>query len=149
MAASSLLNFKFDTIHYSNYQIHLNLIIFQTFGWDLYIIRAICWLSKQPVFSNNLLKKVSSLPISLHASQPIGSSRSCYLCWKSILLFIEIVLLFQPCFHCCANFNFHHLTTSCINGLDFVSVVFRQLVNCSVNLISACFMDCLTLLETK
>ena len=52
----------------SNYQIHLNLIIFQTLGWYLYIIRAICWYSKQPVFLNNLLKKVSSFLNSLHAS---------------------------------------------------------------------------------
>ena len=59
----------------------------------------------------------------------------------SILPFIEIVLLFQPCFHCCTNFTFHQPTTSCINGLDFVSVVFRQHVNCSVDLISSFHVD--------
>ena len=52
----------------SNYQIHLNLIIFQTLGWYLYIMRAIYWYSKQPVFLNNLLKKVSLFLNSLHAS---------------------------------------------------------------------------------
>ena len=109
----------------SNYQIHLNLIIFQTLGWYLYIIRAICWYSKQPVFLNNLLKKVSLFLNSLHASPTRWVIKILLLCWKSIMLFIEIVLLFQPCFHCCTNFNFHHPTTSCINGLDFVSVVFR------------------------
>ena len=114
VTAPSLLNFQ------SNYQIHLNLIIFQTMGWDLYVIRAICWLSKQPVFLNNLLKKVSSLLNSLHASPThrvikillsFADSLSCH------LLRLH-VLLFQPCFHCCTNLNFHHLTTSCINGLD-------------------------------
>ena len=59
----------------------------------------------------------------------------------SILPFIEIVLLFQPCFHCCTNFTSHNPTTFCINGLDFVSVVFRQHVNCSVDLISCFHVD--------
>ena len=141
MTASSLLNFQ------SNYQIRLNLIIFQTLDWDLYIIRTICWLSKQPVFLNNLLKKISWLLNSLHTFLT-------HWVIKILLPLLKfypakILLLFQPCFHCCTNFNFHHLTTSCINGLDFVSMVFRQQVNCSIDLISAYFVECLTFLEAK
>ena len=74
---------------------------------------------------------------------PLGYQDHSILCWKSVLPFIEIVLVFQPCFHCCTNFTFHPLTTSCMNGLDLVSVVFRQHVNYMVDLISACFTELL------
>ena len=122
----------------SNYQIHLNLIISQTLGWDLYIIRAIC-LSQTASFLTQLLwKKVPSLLNSLHTSPvhwvikivlSFAESLSCHLS--------RFFLLFQPCLHCCTNFTFHPLTTSCMNGLDLINVVFRQHVNCSVDLISA------------
>ena len=128
----------------SNYQIHLNLIISQTLGWDLYIIRAIC-LSQTASFLTQLLwKKVPSLLNSLHTSPvhwvikivlSFAESLSCHLS--------RFFLLFQPCFHCCTNFTFHPLTTSCMNGLDLINVVFRQHVNCSVDLISAFFTELL------
>ena len=73
---------------------------------------------------------------------------SSILCWKSILPFVEIALPFQLCFHCCTNFTSHNPTTSCINEPEFVSVVFRQHVNCSVDLTSACFLE-LTFLEAE
>ena len=61
MRASSFLNFQ------SSYQIHLNLIIFKTWG-EIFTSSEPSAIRKQPVFSNNVLKKVSSLLSSLHAS---------------------------------------------------------------------------------
>ena len=62
MSAFSFLHFQ------SNYQIHLNLIIFQTLWWDLYIIRAICFSQTASFLTQSLWKNVSSLLHSLHAS---------------------------------------------------------------------------------
>ena len=142
MTASSLLNFQ------SNYQIHLNLIIFQTLGWYLYIIRAICWYSKQPVFLNNLLKKVSLFLNSLHASPShwvikillplLKVYHAIY--WDCSPLPAMFPLLYQFQFSS-SDHILHQWAGFCQCGL--VSV------NCSVDLISACFMECLTLLEAK
>ena len=52
----------------SNYQIRLNLIIFQTLGGDLYIIRAICLSRTASFLTQSLWKKVSSLLDSLYPS---------------------------------------------------------------------------------